>query len=122
MLNYKIKYIEFNGNVDDIVFDFGEGKDVLSMFLSSDVTPFEEWMKESFDDVLSGKIGTKTVDGNVCSAEISPTYTKIFDMLVEDEGEYYSTCCEVNTKELRQVIDEWCDEVRKFKDKKKNNQ
>lgn len=122
MLNYKIKYIEFNGNVDDIVFDFGEGKDVLSMFLSSDVTPFEEWIKESFDDVLSGKIGTKTVDGNVCSAEISPTYTKIFDMLVEDEGEYYSTCCEVNTKELRQVIDEWCDEVRKFKDKKKNNQ
>ncbi|MBQ8489917.1 MAG: hypothetical protein IJ535_09065 [Pseudobutyrivibrio sp.] len=122
MLNYKIKYIEFNGNVDDIVFDFGEGKDVLSMFLSSDVTPFEEWMKESFDDVLSGKIGTKTVDGNVCSAEISPTNTKIFDMLVEDEGEYYSTCCEVNTKELRQVIDEWCDEVRKFKDKKKNNQ
>ena len=27
--------------------------------------------------------------------------------------------CEVDTKELRQLIDEWCEKVREFKAKKK---
>ena len=35
--------------------------------------------------------------------------------LIEDDDEYYATCCEVGTKEVRQLLEEWCDAVREFK-------
>lgn len=115
MLNYRIRYIEFNGKVDDIIFEFGEKQKLLSTFLSSDVTPFEEWIKADFDKVISGESDYEEVNGNVCSAEIGPITTKIYDNLIEDDEEYYASCCEVDTKELRQLIDEWCNKVREFK-------
>ena len=37
--------------------------------------------------------------------------TKVYDNLAEDA----MGNCEVDTKELRQLIDEWCDKVQKFK-------
>ena len=120
MLKYKIKYIEYNGKIDDLIFDFGDNKEVLSMFLSSDVTPFADWIKEAIDEVLLGKIDAKTINGNACTAEIHPDTTKIYDMFIEDDDEYYATCCEVETKELRLLIDEWCEAIRKFKEEKGN--
>ncbi len=92
--------------------------ETLNSFLSTDVIPFEDWIKADFDKVLAGEIDSKTISGNVCSAEIGPVTTKIFDILAEDD-EYYDSCCEVNTDELRQLIDDWCDEVRRFKSKYK---
>lgn len=115
MLKYKIRYIEYNGRVDDLVFEFEEKRKLLSTFLSSDVTPFEDWIKADFDKVLSGRSEYEEVNGNVCSAEIGPVTTKIFDNLIEEDEEYYATCCEVDTRELRHLIDEWCDKVREFK-------
>jgi len=50
--------------------------------------------------------------------EIKPDQTKVFDNLVESDEEYYSTCCEVDTKDLRQLIDEWCDKVHEYKSKR----
>lgn len=115
MINYKIRYIKFNNKIDDLVFEFEEEQKLLSTFLSSDVTPFEDWIKADFDKVLSGESEYEEINGNVCSVEISPLTTKIYNMLIEDDEEYYTGCCEVDTKELRQLIDEWCDKVREFK-------
>lgn len=92
-----------------------ENAETLNAFLCSDVRPFEEWIKSDIDKVLSGEIISKKITGNVCCAEINLKTTKIYDMLIEDDDEYYATCCEVDTKELRQLIDEWCDKVREFK-------
>lgn len=83
--------------------------------MEADVTPFEYWIKSNFDKVLAGKSDYEEVNGNVCLAEIGPFTTKIYDNLIEDNEEYYASCCEVDTKELRELIDEWCDKVREQK-------
>lgn len=112
------KYVEYElakGKKDICIVCNCKNAETLNTFLCSDVRPFEEWIKSDFDKVLSGEIISKEISGNVCCAEINFKNTKICNMLIEDDDEYYETCCEVDTKELRQLIDEWCDKVREFK-------
>ena len=90
---------------------------ILSTFLESDVSPFEEWIKSDFDRVISGESEYEEVNGNVCCAEISPKTTKVYDNLAEDA---MGNWCEVDTKELRQLIEEWCDKVREFRNEYHN--
>ena len=106
------------GKKERLLIEFKENKyEILSTFLESDVSPFEEWIKLGFDRVLSGESEYEEVNGNVCCAEISPKTTKVYDNLAEDAmGDW----CEVDTKELRQLIDEWCDKVREFKQEHNN--
>ena len=106
------------GKKERLLIEFKENKyEILSTFLESDVSPFEEWIKSAFDRVLSGESEYEEVNGNVCCAEISPKTTKVYDNLAEDA---MGNWCEVDTKELCQLIDEWCDKVRKFKDEHHN--
>ena len=112
------KYVEYElakGKKDICIVCNCKNAETLNTFLCSDVRPFEEWIKSDFDKVLSGEIISKEISENVCCAEINFKNTKIYNMLIEDDDEYYETCCEVDTKELRQLIDEWCDKVREFK-------
>ena len=106
------------GKEDILLIEFREKKyEILSTFLESDVTPFETWIKAAFDRVLSEKSRYEEVNGNACCAEISYNTTKIYDNLAADAmGKW----CEVDTKELRQLIDEWCDKVREFKNEHHN--
>ena len=50
-----------------------------------------------------------------------PKVTKVYNNLAEDDEEYYASCCEVDTKELRNLINEWCDRVRELKEPDKKN-
>lgn len=111
-MDYNIKYIEYNDKIDDIFFEFKQEYKLLSTFLSSDVTPFEDWIKADFDKVLSGQSQYEEINGNICCVEISPDTTKVYDNLAE---EAMGNWCEVDTKELRQLIDEWCDKMHEFK-------
>lgn len=114
-MKYRIEEYKLKNGIEDISIIFDEKYRLLTTFMSCDVLPFEEWIKSDFDKVLSGEIISKEISGNVCCAEINFKNTKIYNMLIEDDDEYYETCCEVDTKELRQLIDEWCDKVQKFK-------
>ena len=106
------------GKKERLLIEFKENKyEILSTFFESDVSPFEEWIKSAFDRVLSGESEYEEVNGNVCCAEISPKTTKVYDNLAEDA---MGNWCEVDIKELRQLIDEWCDKVRKFKNEHHN--
>ena len=106
------------GKKERLLIEFKENKyEILSTFLESYVSPFEEWIKSAFDRVLSGESEYEEVNGNVCCVEISPKTTKVYDNLAEDA---MGNWCEVDTKELRQLIDEWCDKVRKFKNEHHN--
>jgi len=110
-MNYNIRYIELQGKISDIIFDFGPDYELLSVFLASDVSPAKEMIKSIIDDVLSGKSKYEVYCGNVCRAEINPSNTKIYDNLADDaEGKW----CELGTIELRKLIVEWCDEVDKL--------
>ena len=64
-----------------LLIEFKENKyQILSTFLESDVSPFEEWIKSDFDRVISGESEYEEVNGNVCCAEISPKTTKVYDI------------------------------------------
>ena len=111
-MKYRIEEYKLKNGIEDISIIFDEKYQLLTTFMSCDVLPFEKWIKSGFDRVLSGKSEYEEVNGNVCCAEISPKTTKVYDNLAEDAmGDW----CEVDTKELRQLIDEWCDKVQKFK-------
>ena len=71
-----------------------------------------KYRQDSVEDVGKSAAEDEEVNGNVCCAEISPKTTKVYDNLAEDA---MGNWCEVDTKELRQLIDEWCDKVQKFK-------
>ena len=105
-MKYRIEEYKLKNGIEDISIIFDEKYQLLTTFMSCDVLPFEKWIKSGFDRVLSGKSEYEEVNGNVCCAEISPKTTKVYDM---------GNWCEVDTKELRQLIDEWCDKVQKFK-------
>ena len=101
------------GKKERLLIEFKENKyQILSTFLESDVSPFEEWIKSAFDRVLSGESEYEEVNGNVCCAEISLKTTKVYDNLAQDA---MGNWCEVDTQELRQIIEEWCEKVREFK-------
>lgn len=117
MNKYKLRKLKLDNNEEVLLIDFENKKyEILSTFLEDDVTPFEEWIKEDFDAVLSGQAEYRKNNGNVCGVEITASTTKIFNNLAEDG---MGNWCEVDTKELRQLIDEWCEKVREFKAKKK---
>ncbi len=108
------------GNKEELVIDFYEDKYLtLVYFLNSDVRPFEDRVKKYFDKVISGESEYEEINGNICGAEISPITTKLYNNL-ENGAEYDASCCEVDTKELRKLIEIWCKKVRKF-DKRHRN-
>lgn len=110
---HKFRKIELNNGEKLLLIDFVDKTyELLPTFLESDVTPFEDWIKEAFDKVISGQSQYEEVNGNVCCAEISPNTTKVYDNLAEDA---MGNWCEVDTRGLRQLIDEWCDKVKEFK-------
>ena len=112
-MEYRFEEYKLDNGIEDVSVIFENNYyQLLTTFMSSDVTPFEEWTKEAFDKVLSGESEYEEVNGNVCCAEISSKTTKVYDNLAEDA---MGNWCEVDTKELRQLIDEWCDKVREFK-------
>ena len=119
MLEYKLRIVKLYNGEEFLTIDFENEKyEILSTFLEDDVTPFEEWIKENFDMVIEGKESKREIAGNVCGVEITLQKTMIYDMLAEDG---MGNWCEVDTKELRQLIDEWCEKVREFKAEKKNS-
>lgn len=106
------------GKKERLLIEFKEKKyEILSTFLESDVLPFEEWIKAGFDRVLAGESEYEEVNGNVCCAEISLNITKVYDNLAEDA---MGNWCEVDTQELRQIIEEWCEKVREFNNEHHN--
>lgn len=121
MIEREYKIFELpNGQKDiTVIYNIKNGA-TLTTFMYSDVSAFEEWIKADFDKVLSGKSEYEEVSGNVCVAEITPLTTKIYNNMAENDEEYYNTCCEIETKELRKLIDEWCDKIRELKKEQTN--
>ena len=116
MIEKEYKTVDLkNGKKELIVLFKIKNSEILNSFFYSDVYTFEEWIKEAFDKVISGESIKEEVNGNVCCAKIDKEKTRIYDNLIEDDDEYYETYCEVDTIELRYLIDEWCNQVREFK-------
>ena len=114
MINYTIEEYKMKNGLSGLTAFFQDSNlQLLSDFLVSDVSSFEDWIKESLDKVLSKESDYEEINCNVCGAEISYRTTKIIDNLSDDDDDY----CEVDTVELRQLIDDWCEKVSEFRAK-----
>lgn len=114
-MKYEIKNYKLDNGIEGVAIFFERQEyQLLSTFLSSDVSPFEHWIKAAFDKVISEQSTYEEVSGNVCYAEIGPKTTKVYDSLAEDNVDNW---CEIDTKVLRQLIEEWCEKNREFKRK-----
>lgn len=117
MYKYKFRVLELNDGQKELLIDFYDSQiEILSSFLESDVIPFEDYVKEGFDKVLSGESDYEELNGNVCGVEIHKDKTQIYDNLAEDG---IGNWCEVDTNDLREIVDLWCKEVKKFKEQHK---
>ena len=117
MIKKQYKEIILNNGKKDltILFENLRNSELLTSFLYSDVIPFEDWIKSDIDNVLSGEIDRKEISGNVCNVEITLKKTKIYDSFIDDDEEYYGTFCEIDTTELKDLINEWCNKVREYR-------
>ena len=85
MISYKLRIVKLYNGEEFLTIDFENEKyEMLSTFLDSEVTQFEEWIKENFDMVIEGKEPKREIAGNVCGVEITLQKTIIYDMLAED--------------------------------------
>ncbi|PHU34278.1 hypothetical protein [Pseudobutyrivibrio ruminis] len=103
------------GTFEELVMDFKDNKyELLSVFLESEVSNFGDWIKDTIEKVLSGEEEKQIIGGNCCVLEINRDTTKIYDSLAEDG---MGNWCELSTRELRDLIDYWCEKEREFKRK-----
>lgn len=106
----KIEYKVFtlnNGNKDMTAIVNEPNGETLSSFLYLDVRAFEEVIKQGLDDVLEKKKEAFRMSGNACLLDVHGEQSEIYDLYADDEN-YYSTRFTIHTRELMQVVDEWC--------------
>lgn len=110
-MKYQIKHLEYQGKVDEMVFVFDKEFSVLSDFLG-DVSSFPADYLKIFDDVLAGRTEKDSMSGNACYFEVDAEKTFIDALFPEEEN--HPECCTVNTRELRQLMDEWLQKRAEF--------
>jgi hypothetical protein len=109
---YKFREIELANSQKKLLIDFDDdSKELLSTFLESEVTTFHELIIQYLDKVLENDSESEEFNGNVCGIEIGKETTKIYDNLADDgEGHW----CEIETKELRGLVDIWLAKLDEF--------
>ena len=113
--DYKIGYMEHDGEKKDICFVFDDGPNVFTTFFASDVEQFSSIIKGQIEQVLSKKEKHVECSGNDCYWNIGPEETLIVDNFA-NEGEPSEII--VETQELRRLIDEWIVARDKFREQK----
>ncbi|WP_143318550.1 hypothetical protein [Clostridium sp. HBUAS56017] len=114
MYSYKLRELELVDGQKELLIEFEDkSKEIISTFLESDVQAFQDYVIEGLDNVLSGKSEYEELNGNVCGVEIHKDKTQIYDNLAEDG---MGNWCEIETTELRELVDIWCNELKKFKE------
>lgn len=113
MYNYNFRTLELvNGQMELLIEFEDKSKSIISTFLESDVQAFGRYALEAIDKVLNVKSEYEELNGNVCGVEIHKDMTQIYDNLAEDG---MGNWCEIETKELRELVEIWCIELKKFK-------
>lgn len=89
---------------------------LVAQFLMSDIQIDSESYIEALDSVLNGVCDYEELNGNACGILIRRDKTKVIDCLADDG---MGNWCEIETKELRELIDIWCKELKRFKEHNK---
>lgn len=107
---YKISRLIYNDGDADLIIVMEEKYRLVAQFLMSDIQGQDpQYVFQAIDNVLNG---------NVCGVEIHRDKTQIYDNLAEDgKGDW----CEIETKELRKLVEIWFNELQKFKELNRKN-
>ena len=114
-MKYRYQFSEFKykDGDKDLIIIMEEKYQMVAQFLMSDIQGSDPtYVFESIDKVLNGESDYEELNGNVCGVEIHKDKTQIYDNLAEDGMENW---CEIETKDLRELVDIWCKEVERFK-------
>ncbi|MBG9769912.1 MULTISPECIES: hypothetical protein [Bacillus] len=123
--NYKFDQVRFKNGSKSLVIILPERIQLVAEFLMSDVQGDPTFEYEVIDKVLNGTSEYEELNGNVCGLEIKKDKTFIYDNLAEyaaedeDDPEAYikSRTCEIETRELRQLIEIWVNALKEFREK-----
>jgi len=116
---YEIKEWAYDDETSMLIIEVPEEIGLVMSVLFSDVQEGKDsaqWYFEVLDKVLNGESEYEEFTGNVCCLEIKKDYTKIVDILDEDDE---VEPCIIETKELREFIEIWSAEQEKFRNKNK---
>ena len=113
MYKYKLRELELVDGQKELLIEFEDkSQEIISTFLESDFQTFPDYVYEGWEKVLNGESEYEELNGNVCGVEIHKDKTQIYDNLADDG---MGSWCEIETKELRELVEIWSDELKKFK-------
>lgn len=115
--NFRFKELNYKDGHKDIIIIMEDKVQLVSSFLMSDIQGSDpQYVFEAIDKVLNGESDYEELNGNVCGVEIHKDKTQIYDNLAEDG---MGNWCEIETIELRELVEIWANELKKFKAKNK---
>ncbi len=115
-MQYAINHIIREGKPEHILFDFIPPNGTLTCFLLSDFLSFRTAYLDAIDKVLRGESKKEELTGNDSYIAFGPETTFLENLfpLNDDVPE----TCTLDTKELRQVMDEWLERHAQFEAEK----
>lgn len=115
-MKYKFSEIILKSGNRKMIIIMEEKYQMVAQFLMSDIQGSDpSYVFEAIDKVLSGNSEYEELNGNVCGVEIHKDMTQVYDNLADDG---MGNWCEIETKELRELVGIWCDEIKRFKEQK----
>lgn len=117
-MKYRFDKIIFKSGNERLIIIMEEKEyQLVAQFLMSDIQGSDpSYVYEAIDKVLKGEKEYEELNGNVCGVEIHKDKTQIYDNLADDGmGDW----CEVDTKELRELVEIWSEEIKKHKHRNK---
>lgn len=101
MIKYSFRILQLTNDIDNVLIDFDNDQyDILSTFIESDVLCFQEIIFKAFFEALS--LNKKSeLSLNSCHVVIQEDKTLLESLIEEQNG------CEVATKELFQIINNY---------------
>ena len=113
-MKYAVNYFIYNGKPEHVLFDFVPPNETLTCFLVDDFSAFKTMYLDAIDKVLRGESGKEELTGNSSYIEFGPVNTFLENLFPADDN--VPETCTLDTKELRQVMDEWLEAERKRKE------
>ena len=109
---YTIEKVPTNWGTEILVMKLPQELNAAASFISAITLHLAEWYLEGFERVLGGKEDYQERDGEFLGSQIKNDITKISDMFGGNQ-EY----CEIETKELKELIEIWITELKEVKPK-----
>lgn len=115
--NFRFEELNYNDGDKDIIIIMEDKIQLVSSFLMSDIQGSDpQYVFEAIDNVLNGESDYEELNGNVCGVEIHKDKTQIYDNLADDG---MGNWCEIETTELRELVEIWCKKLKQFKEENK---